>query len=160
MRMIEMSAAKFQCRGAMALALIGIFSVADSPAAEVGSPPYSAPFVDVDEWRSQPVRHRYVHGGFRGTELLFSMYFPAKEQYKGRFFQPLQAVSGSENTAPMAMYQASGVGFAIASGGYLVESNQGSKNMFGGDSRANVAVAEYSRKLAAEMYGEHSPYGY
>ena len=122
--------------------------------------PYSSPFIDVDEWRDVPVRHRYVHGGFKNTELLFSLYFPPEEQYGGRFFQPLQAVSGSENTAPMAMYQASGVDFAVASGAYLVESNQGSRNMFGGDYRANAAVAGYSRELAASMYGEHRPYGY
>jgi len=120
---------------------------------------HAEPFTDVDEWRDAPVRHRYVHGGFRGTELLFSIYFPPNERYGGRFFQPLQAVSDSENTAPMAMYQASGVDFAAASGAYLVESNQGSRNMFGGDYRANAAVARYSRALAAEMYGKHR-YGY
>src|SRR5215831_7154178 len=123
-------------------------------------PKYGEPLIDVDEWRDAPVRHRYVHGGFKGSDLLFSMYFPPKEQYQGRFFQPLQAVSGSENTAPMAMYQASGVGFAATSGGYLVESNQGAKNMFGGDSAANAAVAQFSRELAAEMYGKHRAYGY
>ena len=123
-------------------------------------PKYGEPYLDIDEWRDAPTRHRYVHGGFKGTELLFSMYFPPKEQYQGRFFQPLQAVSGNENMAPMAMLQANSAGFAIASGGYLVESNQGSKNMFGGDSRANAAVAQYSRELAAEMYGKHRPYGY
>jgi hypothetical protein len=123
-------------------------------------PQYSQPYVDIDEWRDAPVRHRYVHGGFKGTELLFSMYFPPKEQYQGRFFQPLQAVSGNENMAPMAMLQAGSVGFAISSGGYLIESNQGSKNMFGGDPRANAAVAQYSRELAVKMYGGHRPYGY
>lgn len=122
--------------------------------------PYTKPFTDVDEWRDTPVRHRYVHGGFEGTDLLFSMYFPPEPQYQGRFFQPLAATSGSENAAPMAMFQASGIGFAAASGGYLVESNQGSRNMFGGSSEANAAVARYSRTLAAEMYGAHRPYGY
>jgi hypothetical protein len=121
---------------------------------------YREPYLDLDEWRDTPVRHRYVHGGFKGSELLFSMYFPPKEQYQGRFFQPLQAVSGNENMAPMAMFQAGSAGFAIASGGYLIESNQGSKNMFGGDAAANAAVAQYSRELAAEMYGHHRPYGY
>jgi hypothetical protein len=24
---------------------------------------YSDPFIDIDEWRDAPVRHRYVHGG-------------------------------------------------------------------------------------------------
>ena len=27
-------------------------------------PRFGAPFIDVDEWRDQPVRHRYVHGCF------------------------------------------------------------------------------------------------
>lgn len=122
--------------------------------------PYTEPFIDVDEWRDTPMRHRYVHGGFKDTELRFSFYFPEKDQYEGRFFQPLQAVSGNENMAPMALYQASGVGFAINSGGYLVESNQGSRDMFGGSSDANAAVAMYSRVVAAQMYGDHRPYGY
>jgi len=121
---------------------------------------YKDSFIDIDEWRNAPVRHRYVHGGFKSTELLFSFYFPPKEDYERRFFQPLQAVSGNENMAPMAMYQASGVGFALESGGYLVESNQGSRNMFGGSAEASAAVAEYSRTLAAEMYGKDRPYGY
>jgi hypothetical protein len=125
-----------------------------------GGDDFSRPFLDVDEWRDHPVRHRYVHGGFRGTDLLFSIYFPPKDQYQGRFFQPLAAISGSENSAPMAMFQASGVGFAAASGGYLVESNQGSRDMFGGTYQANAAVAQYSRTLAADMYGPHRPYGY
>jgi hypothetical protein len=133
---------------------------AENTNAQPAAAAYSQPYIDIDEWRDVPVRHRYVHGGFRDTELMFSMYFPPKEQYQGRFFQPLQAISGSENSAPMAMNQASGVGFAIASGGYLVESNQGSKNMFGGDPRANAAVAQYSRTVAAEMYGKHRPFGY
>ena len=121
---------------------------------------YAEPFIDIDEWRDAPVRHRYVHGGFRDTELLFSFYFPPAEAYGGRFFQPLQAISGNENSAPMSMNQAFGVDFAIASGGYLVESNQGSRDMFGGSAEANAAVAQHSRALAAEMYGAHRPYGY
>jgi hypothetical protein len=121
---------------------------------------YVEPYVDLDEWRDAPPRHRYVHGGFKGSELLFSIYFPPSEQYQGRFFQPLQAVSGNENMAPMAMFQAGSPGFAISSGGYLVESNQGSKHMFGGDAAANAAVAQYSRELAAQMYGQHRTYGY
>ncbi len=28
---------------------------------------FKTPYIDVDEWRSTPVRHRYVHGGFSGT---------------------------------------------------------------------------------------------
>jgi hypothetical protein len=31
---------------------------------------FGKPFVDVDEWRDSPRRHRYLHGGFEGTETL------------------------------------------------------------------------------------------
>ena len=37
---------------------------------------FKVPFIDVDEWRDKPVRHRYVHGGFEGTTARFSFYFP------------------------------------------------------------------------------------
>jgi hypothetical protein len=133
-------------------------------------PLYDAPYVDIDEWRDQPVRHRYVHGGFKGTECRFSIYFPPAERYEGRFFQPLMAVSGTENAAlgpAMQGYMiAESLPFALASGGYLVESNQGRTTMFPGEDgtipgyRASAAVAKYSRILAAEMYGPHRPYGY
>lgn len=47
---------------------------------------FSKPFIDIDEWRDKPVRHRYIHGGFEKTETRFSFYFPPKEQYQGYFF--------------------------------------------------------------------------
>src|ERR1700741_5176436 len=57
---------------------------------------FKSPYVDVDEWRDKPVPHRYVHGGFKGTETRFSFYFPPKEQYQGHFFQPIGAYNGHE----------------------------------------------------------------
>lgn len=133
-------------------------------------PLYDHPYVDIDEWRDQPVRHRYVHGGFKGTDCRFSFYFPPLERYEGRFFHPLMAVSGTENAAlgpAMQGYMiAETMPFAMASGAYLVESNQGLTVMFPGDDptipmyRASAAVAKYSRVVAAEMYGPHRPYGY
>src|SRR5579864_2143710 len=97
--------------------------------ADWADPMFAEPFIDIDEWRDTPMRYRYVHGGFKGTDALFSMYFPPKEQYHGRFFQPLNAVPGNEKTAtspsPISMItqENSTIGFAVASGGYLVESN-------------------------------------
>src|SRR5262245_55635814 len=88
-------------------------------------PLFTQPYVDVDAWRDTPVSHRYVHGGFKGTETRFSMYFPPKEQYQGRFFQPLAARAGVDNTSRLATGANTPIGFAVASGGYLVESNQG-----------------------------------
>ena len=31
---------------------------------------FGEPYVDLDEWREVPVRHRYVHGGFAQTETV------------------------------------------------------------------------------------------
>ena len=131
-------------------------------------PEFDWPYVDVDEWRTEPVRYRYVHGGFAGTELRFSFYLPPAERYQGRFFHPLMAVSGTEHAATTknALMNDGSIEFAIGSGGYLVESNQGSTVMFPGEDsslggyRASAATARYSRVIAAEMYGAHRPYGY
>jgi hypothetical protein len=132
-------------------------------------PMFDAPYVDVDEWRDKRVRHRYVHGGFKGTECRFSFYFPPTERYEGRFFHLLLPVTGIETAAiapPQATTLADPIPFAIESGAYLVESNQGRTVMFPGDDttitgyRASAAAARYSRVLAAEMYGAHRPYGY
>jgi hypothetical protein len=131
---------------------------------------YDKPYFDVDEWRDAPVRHRYVHGGFRETDLRFSFYFPPPERYEGRFFQPLMAVAGTENAAllppMMGAMMADVLPFAFDSGAYLVESNQGRTVMYPGEDatisgyRASAAAARCSRVLAAEMYGSHRPYGY
>ncbi len=129
---------------------------------------YDVAYVDVDEWREEPHRYRYVHGGFEGTDARFSFYFPVHERYEGRFFHPLMPISGTEHAAPSVMAGMIGmtIEFAHASGAYVVESNQGRTVMFPGEDstiagfRASAAAAAYSRVLAADMYGEHRPFGY
>jgi hypothetical protein len=130
-------------------------------------PLFKEPYIDVDEWRNEPVRHRYVHGGFANTDLRFSMYFPPAEQYKGRFLHPVMHIAGDENVAPRGRLAGlvDSIPFAVASGAYLVESNQGSKLMRAKSPdidgfRASAATAQYGRILAAKMYGNHRPYGY
>lgn len=141
---------------------------ATRPAIKLKDAQFAKPYIDIDEWRDQPRRHRYVHGGFEGTELRFSYYFPPEEQYGGRFFQPILAVSGTEHLLSggfMSTYSST-IDFGLAHGAYMVESNLGMMTPYPkGDStlvgfRASAAAAEYSRVLAAEMYGEHRPYGY
>src|SRR5262245_43451025 len=85
---------------------------------------FTQPFIDEDEWRDEPVRHRYVHGGFEWTDCLFSMYFRDATRYDGRFFHPLNAIPGSEHGVREGMFKGY-IDFAVASGGYLVESNMG-----------------------------------
>ncbi|MFX0051625.1 MAG: PKD domain-containing protein [Candidatus Hermodarchaeota archaeon] len=139
-----------------------------SESAETSDPLFTEPYVDIDEWRDEPVRHRYVHGGFKGTQARFSFYFPPKEQYENRFFQYIMPISGNENLAQAPDYPdpSYSLGFVFESGGYFVESNLGRLDMFPGDDptitgyRTSAAVAKYSRVLAAEMYGPHRSYGY
>ncbi len=45
---------------------------------------FGAPYVDRDEELEEPTPHRYVHGGFEGTDTRFSFRYPPKERYHGR----------------------------------------------------------------------------
>lgn len=133
---------------------------------------FKQPYLDVDEWRDTPVRHRYIHGGFHGTETRFSFYFPDKSQYQGRFFQHITPIPDSENLAQrVPAGEFNKIGFAIASGAYFIETNGGGafdlgRRKFTNDRtisayRANAAAARFSRIVAAEIYGrQHRPYGY
>jgi hypothetical protein len=133
---------------------------------------FAEPFIDVDEWRDAPVRHRYVHGGFKGTETRFSIYLPPKAQYRGRFFQHVTPVPDSENLAQKAVpREYDRIAFSIASGAYFLETNGGGHVDLGktggaprdptiGAYRANAAAAQYSRVVALQMYGGTRPFGY
>ena len=129
---------------------------------------FTEPYVDVDEWRDRPVRHRYVHGGFAGTETRFSIYLPPADLYQGRFFQHITPVPDNEFLAQEASGEQDKIGFSVASGGYFVETNGGGASGRPGSTvdptiaayRANAAAAQHSRVVAAAMYGEHRPYGY
>lgn len=138
---------------------------AASSASFISDPLFHDPYIDADEWHDKPVRHRYVHGGFKGTEARFSFYFPPKGQYQGRFFQYIDPVPSNENLAQQSDNENDTIAFSIASGGYFVESNEGGLSAIAGDQtipgyRVSAASAEYSRLVAAQMYGPHRPYGY
>lgn len=143
----------------------------DKPVYSVSKDPmFQKPYIDLDEWRDTPVRHRYVHGGFEGTNTRFSLYFPPKKQYEGRFFQYITPVPDSETLSQGATGEEDKISFSIDSGAYFIETNGGGAVPTGnsqprvdptiGAFRANAAVAEYSRKVALEMYGGERPYGY
>ena len=67
---------------------------------QYGDSAFTGPYVDVDEWRDQPVRHHYIHGGFKSNGPRFSFYFPAKEDYDGRFFQYITPMPDNEFIVP------------------------------------------------------------
>jgi hypothetical protein len=128
-------------------------------------------FVDEDEWRDAPLRHRFVHGGFEGTDTRFSIYLPPAEQYGGRCLHWLEGgAAGHDRTIEAGgplVNDALAHGFAL--GAYVVESNQGhiadeparpkpENSVL--SHRASVATARYSRELAATMYGEAPHHAY
>jgi len=133
-------------------------------------PMFADPYIDLDEWRDEPVRHRYVHGGFRDTDTRFSFYFPPAEQYQGRFFQYITPVPDSETLAQGATGEADKIGFAMDSGAYFIETNGGGRSNTAtpesrvdptiGAFRANAASAQFSRAVAARLFGGRRPYGY
>lgn len=131
---------------------------------------FVTPFVDVDEWREKPIRHRYVHGGFRGTETKFSFYFPPSEKYKARFFQYITPIPDNENLAQQKTGESDMISFSVESGAYFVETNGGGRQGMGmmsgsdptiGAFRANAACAQFSRTVANQIYNDNKrPYGY
>ncbi|WNM31775.1 Tat pathway signal sequence domain protein [Streptomyces sp. Li-HN-5-11] len=124
---------------------------------------FRKPYVDVDEWRDTPVRHRYVHGGFADHGTRFSIYFPPDDAYQGRFFQHITPIPGSEHRAQTARGQEDRISFAVSSGAYFLETNGGGADP--GDPtvagfRANAAAARHSRVVAQWVYGPHRVHGY
>lgn len=137
-------------------------------------PKYSKPFIDVDEPRERVLPdgtrlpYRYMHGGFEGTDLKFSFCFPPEGKYRGRFFQYLSPFPGPDEE--VASLNKTGeddvIAFSLQNGAYYVESNMGSKMMFGPSEsptslfETSAAAAEYSRVKAKEIYGCTRPFGY
>ncbi|MEU1980361.1 PKD domain-containing protein [Nocardia sp. NPDC019395] len=134
----------------------------------VPDPDFATPYIDIDEWRDLPAHHRYIHGGFTGTDTRFSLYFPPEQDYRGRFFQHITPVPDSEHLAQRATGREDKIGFAFSSGAYFLETNGGGSPATpegGADPtvtayRANAAAAQYSRDIARRLYGDHRPYGY
>jgi hypothetical protein len=136
---------------------------------EYVDPKYKQPYVDVNELRDDPVPHRYVHGGFEGSDARFSLYFPPADIYEGRFFHNTypMALTSDIGPFPIAFDVATGdLGFTLASGAYYVQTNLGGADRAPpadpaiGAYRVNAAAAKYSRVVAAELYGDHRPFGY
>lgn len=131
---------------------------------------FKKPFIDIDEIRETPMKHRYVHGGFEGTETRFSLYFPSKETYKGRFFQYITPFPDNENLSQGKTGEEDIIGFCLSHGTYFIETNGGgrvdfSKPNFNSDPsigayRANAASAAFSRIVAMKIFGGNRPFGY
>src|ERR1700733_12540192 len=126
---------------------------------------FGAPYVDVDEERTEPTPLRYLHGGFEGTSTRFSFYFPPRERYEGRMFQPLEGGNAGHETLQAGPISAAtgGPQMAFRLGGYMVESNMGhlgdvldpkagpDPTIYGW--RAAAETARLSKHVAAQVLG-------
>jgi hypothetical protein len=132
-------------------------------------PFFGAPFIDEDVWPDVDVRHRYVHGGFEGTDTRFAFYFLEPEHYGGRFIQMFEGSlgghEGRDAHPPGAL--AGYLMLAKELQAYLVECNTGHIGPDHGPDdqtitayRANAQSARYARRLAEEMYGSAPHHGY
>jgi hypothetical protein len=134
---------------------------------------FGCPFVDVDEWREVQSPHRFVHGGFEGTDTRFAFYFPPAERYRRRMYQPLAgANAGSEitNTTLIGAATTGGTEMGFRLGGYVVESNMGhigdvmdpkagpDPTVYGW--RAAAETARFSKFAAAQVLGHPPTYSY
>ncbi len=166
-----MNSAKIYANGFVYLFVLALsLSRAIAQNTPVADTLFKEPYVDQEEWRDKPVRHWYVHGGFKGTNTRFSFYFPPKEGYQGRFFQYITPFPDNENLSQGASGEEDKIGFSISSGAYFIETNGGGKVDFAkpgfandptiGAYRANAASAQYSRVVAVKFYGGKRPYGY
>jgi hypothetical protein len=148
----------------------------DDEEAEVGpttgesiDPIFNKPFIEVDEWRDAPVRHRYVRGGFEGTDARFSIYLPPAEQYGGRFFHNTYPLITNSDIGPFPIQfdvAVGDLGFTLDSGAYYLQTNLGGADRAPPADpaiaayRVNAEAAKFSRRLASAMYGEHRAFGY
>jgi hypothetical protein len=133
---------------------------------------FGAPYIDIDEWRDTPAPHRYVHGGFAGTDTRFAFNYPPKDLYKGRLYQPLEgANAGHEDVASQPMGAVTGgLEMVFRLGGYMVESNMGhigdvkdpkaqdDPTIYGW--RAAAESARFSKYIAAQAVGAQPDYSY
>ena len=136
---------------------------------------FAHPVIDRDEWKErylangETIPYRYMHGYFEGTAVKFSLFFPPKDRFEGRFHQYLSPFPGPDEE--MASIARTGVndriGFALHCGAFFVETNMGSASQFGGEKddkltwQSSAAAAEFSRQKAREMYEtDQRPYGY
>ncbi|MGC3945513.1 MAG: PKD domain-containing protein [Chryseolinea sp.] len=130
---------------------------------------FRQPYIDVDEWRDKPMRHRYVHGGFKGTGTKFSFYFPPQDNYRARFFQYITPFPDHENLSQGAEGEADKIGFSVSHGAYFIETNGGGAIDFSnmtvndptiGAYRANAASAQFSRVVSQKIFGGTRAFGY
>lgn len=133
---------------------------------------FGKPYIDRDEWKQEPVPHRNIHGGFADCDTRFNFYFPEKEHYQGRMFQPIEGAHAGHEDAFIGLQGQiiGGLPLITRLGGYMVESNSGhigdSIDPKAGDDptiyghRASIETARLSKYVAAQVYNAPPAYAY
>lgn len=137
--------------------------------------PYFGPaYVDLDERREAPHPHRYVHGGFEGTDARFAFYFPDAAGYGSRLLTVVEGGAGGHEgrAARMGGDGPGTIGFAFSCGAFLVESNGGhiapgamarTRGTADGSIttyRATAQATRFARRFAETVYGAPPRHGY
>jgi hypothetical protein len=134
---------------------------------------FGTPYLEVDEERERPSPHRFIQGGFGGTDTHFAFYFPPRQFYEGRMFQPLEGGNGGHVVTFGGgilgeMFQR--IALSARLGGYMVESNQGhigddfdpkageDPTLYG--HRASAEAARLSKHVATQVYGSAPHHSY
>ncbi|MCU1344536.1 MAG: hypothetical protein JWL70_802, partial [Acidimicrobiia bacterium] len=134
---------------------------------------FGAPYVDLDEQRDAPIPHRYVHGGFEGTDTRFAISLPTDGQYHGRLLQPLEGAPGGHEDAFGNDFMGGFIGglrMCARLGAAMVESNQGhigdDIDPKGGEDptlyghRASAETSRLAKFIAAQAYGSPPHHAY
>jgi hypothetical protein len=150
-----------------------VMSVLDLSGYVATDPFFGSAYVDLDEERSTPVPHRFVHGGFEGTSTRFSFSFPTDGSYQGRLLQPLEGAHGGHENAfgsELVGDMIGGLRMTARLGAFMAESNQGhigdDLDPAGGDDptlyghRASAEVARLAKVAAALVYGQEPHHSY
>jgi hypothetical protein len=116
------------------------------------------PSIEIDEWRDEPRRHRFVHGIFPDTQTRFTFYFPPLEHglYGGRFVHYFQGGGWHEQPREHGDWILDLVFDRL--GGYLVDSTPGGYDAV--DIGPSAKSAVFSKTLAAALYGAAPKHGY
>ena len=134
---------------------------------------FGAPYVDRDDELDDPVEHRYIHGGFEGTDTRFSFWYPPAERWEGRMYQPLEGANAGHEDVFASPLGADIGGLEMTLdrlGGYMVESNMGhvgdvmdpkaglDPTVYGW--RAAAESARFSKFLAEQILGARPHHSY
>lgn len=135
---------------------------------------YSSRFIDVDEKRTRvtpygdTITFRYIHGGFEGTNVRFSLCMPEKEHCDGRIFNYLNPSPAfdEEMRALQQVGEEDQISFCLIHNSCYLESNMGSTmadvqmedpNVVW---RSSAQVMLFAKDLVKEHCGKEKIYGY